>query len=152
MISYSLYSKMSVLANELGEELYTKLLKIRLADGSILFDESDPITIFEISTMIRQSLDPEEFIDALKLSAASSKTPKEVIFDTSFFDEARNIHYQRIASLRGDTFIREMSDETCRKCHKKTVEYFTVQVRSGDEGMTTFFKCWNCGHGWRVNA
>lgn len=143
---------MSVLSQELGEELYNKLLKIRLSNNSLLFDESDPTTYFEISSMIRQSLDPEEFIEALKQSASRLSTPKDVIFDTTFFDESRKIHYQRISRLRGDTFIREMSDESCRKCKKKTVEYYTVQVRSADEGMTTFFKCWNCGHSWRVNA
>lgn len=43
------------------------------------------------------------------------------------------------------------SDVQCEKCGQKTVYAFQRQVRSGDEGATTFFRCCNCGKTWQEN-
>lgn len=37
----------------------------------------------------------------------------------------------------------------CSKCGKQTINVKTYQVRSGDEGATSFFTCCNCGNQWQ---
>lgn len=41
--------------------------------------------------------------------------------------------------------------ETCRKCGSNRVFSYSVQVRSADEGYTTFCNCTKCGANWRHN-
>jgi DNA-directed RNA polymerase subunit M len=37
----------------------------------------------------------------------------------------------------------------CPKCGHKVAYYWQVQTRSGDEGMTTFYRCCDCHQTWR---
>lgn len=39
----------------------------------------------------------------------------------------------------------------CGKCKKNKCTFYEKQIRSGDEGMTLFIRCVNCGHKWRQN-
>lgn len=39
----------------------------------------------------------------------------------------------------------------CRKCQSKKTTYYQLQTRSGDEAMTTYVKCTNCGNCWKFN-
>jgi len=39
--------------------------------------------------------------------------------------------------------------ETCPKCGNDKAYFHSVQMRSGDEGETSFFKCTKCKHTWR---
>lgn len=38
---------------------------------------------------------------------------------------------------------------TCRKCKSKKCSYYQLQTRSGDEPMTTFVTCLDCGSRWK---
>jgi transcription elongation factor S-II len=38
----------------------------------------------------------------------------------------------------------------CGKCKKNQVTYYELQTRSADEPTTTFFRCLECGHRWRI--
>ena len=38
----------------------------------------------------------------------------------------------------------------CPKCQHKEAEYWQLQTRSADEGMTTFYRCTNCKYTWRA--
>lgn len=40
---------------------------------------------------------------------------------------------------------------TCSKCFSKRIHSEQIQIRSADEGATTFLKCTQCGHQWRNN-
>ncbi|MBD3227416.1 MAG: transcription factor S [Candidatus Lokiarchaeota archaeon] len=40
-------------------------------------------------------------------------------------------------------------NEECSKCGHNKAYYWHVQTRSGDEGMTTFYRCKKCKHTWR---
>lgn len=40
----------------------------------------------------------------------------------------------------------------CRKCMSKECHYFGLQTRSGDEPMTIFVSCLNCGNRWRTEG
>ena len=37
----------------------------------------------------------------------------------------------------------------CSKCGNKEAYYWQVQTRSGDEAMTTFYRCTKCSQTWR---
>lgn len=37
----------------------------------------------------------------------------------------------------------------CPKCNNKVAYYWQVQTRSGDEAMTTFYRCTKCKQTWR---
>lgn len=46
---------------------------------------------------------------------------------------------------------RATIEEPCPKCEHKEVGYYTVQLRSVDEGQTVFYECPNCKYTWSVN-
>ena len=47
--------------------------------------------------------------------------------------------------------VRATIEEPCAKCGQKEVGYYTVQLRSVDEGQTVFYECPACKHTWSVN-
>ncbi len=40
-------------------------------------------------------------------------------------------------------------NEECEKCGNRKAYYWHAQTRSGDEAMTTFYRCTKCKHTWR---
>ena len=52
------------------------------------------------------------------------------------------------------TFDREIQSTdqfTCKKCKKNKCVYSQYQIRSSDEGITSFITCLDCGNNWREN-
>lgn len=47
--------------------------------------------------------------------------------------------------------VRATITEPCIKCGYPEVGYYTVQLRSVDEGQTVFYECPQCSHTWSVN-
>ena len=45
----------------------------------------------------------------------------------------------------------DSTEERCPKCAHSRAYFMQIQIRSGDEPMTTFYKCCNpqCCHNWR---
>lgn len=39
----------------------------------------------------------------------------------------------------------------CRKCGSRKITYYDLQIRSADEGFTTFYTCLGCGCKWKKN-
>ena len=46
---------------------------------------------------------------------------------------------------------RATVEETCPKCGNPEMDYYTLQLRSADEGQTVFYECKKCGHKSSVN-
>lgn len=46
---------------------------------------------------------------------------------------------------------RATVDEECPKCNNPQVEFYTMQMRSVDEGQTVFYECPKCQHTWSQN-
>ncbi|TDH72848.1 hypothetical protein CCR75_000576 [Bremia lactucae] len=46
---------------------------------------------------------------------------------------------------------RATVEETCPKCGNREMEFYTLQLRSADEGQTVFYECKKCGHKSSVN-
>ena len=47
---------------------------------------------------------------------------------------------------------RAVVKEECPKCKNDTMEYYTAQLRSADEGQTVFYNCLKCSHTFSVNT
>ena len=47
--------------------------------------------------------------------------------------------------------VRATIEEPCPECNHPRVEFYTMQLRSADEGATVFYDCPNCGHKWSQN-
>eukprot|EP00977_Amphora_coffeiformis_P016406 scaffold5089_cov156-Amphora_coffeaeformis.AAC.3 len=47
--------------------------------------------------------------------------------------------------------VRATIEEPCVKCGHPEVGYYTVQLRSVDEGQTVFYECPSCKHTWSIN-
>ena len=55
-------------------------------------------------------------------------------------------------SLRQNTEpTRATIEEPCPNCGTPEVGYYTVQLRSVDEGQTVFYECPACKHTWSIN-
>lgn len=49
--------------------------------------------------------------------------------------------------------LYEQVDEPCPKCGHPEMSFYTMQLRSADEGSTVFYECLNkaCGHKFSLN-
>jgi DNA-directed RNA polymerase I subunit RPA12 len=47
--------------------------------------------------------------------------------------------------------VRATIEEPCIRCNHPEVGFYTVQMRSVDEGQTVFYECPNCKHTWSIN-
>uniref|UniRef100_A0AC35UCE1 DNA-directed RNA polymerase I subunit H n=1 Tax=Rhabditophanes sp. KR3021 TaxID=114890 RepID=A0AC35UCE1_9BILA len=61
-----------------------------------------------------------------------------------FTQEAINEHQIAVAEAGDANGIHK-----CGKCKSKLVNYFQMQTRSADEGMTIFYNCQKCGNRWK---
>ena len=56
------------------------------------------------------------------------------------------------AALRSsNTPTRATVEEACLRCGHGEVGFYTVQLRSVDEGQTVFYECPKCKHTWSLN-
>lgn len=47
--------------------------------------------------------------------------------------------------------VRATIEEPCPRCNHPEVGYYTVQLRSVDEGQTVFYECPQCKYTWSIN-
>lgn len=80
-----------------------------------------------------------------------------IVSETDMEDYRRRYRLQPLAD--GDARAgsgakaRSTVDEPCVKCGSRPLEFYTMQLRSADEGTTVFYECLNdaCGHTWNQN-
>jgi DNA-directed RNA polymerase I subunit RPA12 len=48
--------------------------------------------------------------------------------------------------------VRAVVKEACPKCGHPELQYYTMQLRSADEGQTVFYECAKCGHTFSTNT
>jgi len=70
---------------------------------------------------------------------------KETIVITPYIDEGVD------GSKRNHGSQRALVDEECSKCHNPQMEFYTLQLRSVDEGSTVFYECPKCGYTYSQN-
>ena len=49
-------------------------------------------------------------------------------------------------------YKRATVKEPCPKCNYKKLTFYTLQLRSVDEGQTVFYECQKCGHTFSTNT
>jgi DNA-directed RNA polymerase I subunit RPA12 len=64
------------------------------------------------------------------------------MFPSTLRNKNSNVQDVEDDDLQGEQTI----DKTCPKCGNKQMKYYTVQIRSVDEGSTVFYTCEQCGH------
>ena len=79
----------------------------------------------------------------MRSKSSSSVTTEQPNWSKSDEEQAR--------SAANSGLNRATIDEPCPKCDRTEVEYYTLQLRSVDEGQTAFYDCKGCGHTWSVN-
>lgn len=67
----------------------------------------------------------------------------------SRWSEIQAIEERKMASAYEMTQTAMSDQIQCGKCKKKKVSFYEMQTRSGDEAMTTFYTCLNCGNRWK---
>ena len=71
---------------------------------------------------------------------------KRDIKDFKITDECKK---EKIVIMSDDSVELPVTEKMCPKCEHIKAYYFLRQTRSADEPPTQFFKCINCGYGWR---
>lgn len=60
---------------------------------------------------------------------------------------AEQLAYEEILRNR----VRATVEEPCPKCKHPILEYYTMQLRSADEGQTVFYECRKCDYRYSTN-
>lgn len=64
-------------------------------------------------------------------------------------DLVRKEREQKQGGSKGDDHATV--NETCPRCSHGVASFFTMQLRSADEGQTVFYTCLKCTYKWSVN-
>ena len=120
-----------------------KLTKLKF-NSETLFNLKERDFILE-AIQILSTLGFEEGYKYLKDS--QKEASRELIIRNSpVFDLSRKRNFLEITKdLRT---VKVESYTQCKRCKQYHVDSFSKQVRSGDEGETTFNKCTDCGYQW----
>ena len=74
---------------------------------------------------------------------------------TSSTSNRKNPDGTKIGSERDDENVsrerRATVDEPCPKCDNHVLRFYTMQLRSADEGQTVFYECEKCKHTFSQN-
>ena len=87
---------------------------------------------------------------ALKKKTLSFRTPSHQDYRRRYKLEPLVDPAQDAAAV-STARIRSTVDEACVKCGHVGLDFYTMQLRSADEGSTVFYECRACGHKWNQN-
>ncbi|MHA1382626.1 MAG: transcription factor S [Candidatus Helarchaeota archaeon] len=73
----------------------------------------------------------------------------ESVNDKKYTSNSKESELRGIEIIDDDIETLPTKVEECPKCGNKKASYWQVQTRSGDEAMTTFFRCTKCRFTWR---
>ena len=92
------------------------------------------------------------FNDAKTTTTKTSSNAASFLY--KFNIEPRNPDGTKIGSERHDDDVereRATVDEPCPKCPNQVLRFYTMQLRSADEGQTVFYECEKCKHTFSQN-
>ncbi|CAL6406450.1 unnamed protein product [Bathycoccus prasinos] len=110
-------------------------------------------------TLFNDADDDDENEDALVTTGGGKKMMKTISNAASFLYkfniEPKNPDGTKIGSERDDENVsrerRATVDEPCPKCDNHVLRFYTMQLRSADEGQTVFYECEKCKHTFSQN-
>eukprot|EP00775_Hariotina_reticulata_P004713 gene4713-4963_t len=70
---------------------------------------------------------------------------KDSIPGTPAFKEIKLMSRTNMEDYRRLYNLEPLVDETCPSCGNRGMEFYTMQLRSADEGQTVFYECTKCG-------
>uniref|UniRef100_A0A7S0WT88 DNA-directed RNA polymerase subunit n=1 Tax=Chlamydomonas leiostraca TaxID=1034604 RepID=A0A7S0WT88_9CHLO len=87
----------------------------------------------------------------------SELTNVSIVSHTDMEDYRRRFNLEPLVRSTEDEELakgrkRATVDEPCPKCKHPQMEFYTMQLRSADEGQTVFYECPNCGHKYSQNT
>lgn len=121
----------------------TKLSTLQYPNGDYIVDVKRKDVFMEILGMLQKY---GFTVTYDFLSRASD--PDYVIWEQKSMEAARN-KFLRETSIQFAEPVGIEGIAVCQKCGSKKVAVALRQTRSGDEPMTTFYKCVQCGAEWR---
>eukprot|EP00955_Chlamydomonas_euryale_P018107 192819-Chlamydomonas_euryale.AAC.3 len=62
------------------------------------------------------------------------------------------MHYSQVHTSAAVGRCAAQVDEACPKCGNQGMEFYTMQLRSADEGQTVFYECPKCRHKYSQNT
>lgn len=108
-----------------SDRLRSIYINLKNSDNLLNKLKNKDIKAHRLAYMTHQDMNPESWRELIELK------------------EIRDKH-------KYDPVLEASTDEfTCRRCKSSQCTYYQLQTRSGDEPMTTFVSCINCGNKWK---
>lgn len=141
VIQGTLQSKMEML---FAPQLIPRLLKLRYPDGTPVMTIARLDILTEVKTMF------ERFVaEDIWTFLESATGPEDILWNQPDMEVGRKTVDQEISLqlLEENSGIEGV--ETCKYCSSNRVIIHSKQTRSGDEPMTIFCMCPECGKTWK---
>ena len=139
----SILSKINIKGEKLTEKEISRLIKLKLGKD-LLFTLKDRNFILDAVGLINQIGFDNTYEHLKKYSKESVRF--NIIKNSDPFLPAKQRFFLEITKDLRTVNIE--SAVKCKKCKEYKVDTVSKQVRSADEGETTFHKCRNCGYQW----
>lgn len=93
-----------------------------------------------------------EVVCRLCSTSVPSRVFEEIVVTSA--GKKHNVQHGRAAADAGTQGrqARAVAQEACPKCGHPELQYYTMQLRSADEGQTVFYECEKCGHTFSTNT
>ena len=93
-----------------------------------------------------------EVVCRLCSTSVPSRVFEEIVVTSA--GKEHNVQHGRAAADAGTQGrqARAVAQEACPKCGHPELQYYTMQLRSADEGQTVFYECEKCGHTFSTNT
>lgn len=106
-----------------------------------------------------ESASPHRFGPTASRALAELEDRVVVVHETDMNEYARQYDLEPLVKSEArleeeealQTRTRATVEETCPKCGHEGLEFYTLQLRSADEGQTVFYECPQCSHKYSQN-
>lgn len=131
------------------------LRELQLSDDSLVFDpeELDRGLLLDLVNYMENPVyaddnDKRDPGEILREISSQNNDPKMIAFDLPNFSIQQADYDFLCEKLKNDVEWTK-SNIKCKNCGSNTVVFYEKQTKSGDEGMTTFYRCLTCSAKWR---
>jgi DNA-directed RNA polymerase subunit M/transcription elongation factor TFIIS len=123
---------------------HKEISEIEKSITSLYTEEEIPKVIYRLFDIKNQNFQKDELMKHIL------NIIDENMFDIPIYEKEKSEMTERDEFI-SNPFTVEEGVMQCNKCGSKKTYSQSKQVRSADEGFTTFCMCSNCGAIWRIN-